>query len=91
MNPDGTSTGIEADSMHPLDAKEYMPVLPAVEGEVSLVFKTAPDEVTVKAWPVSEWGNLDAVDEAIAVPVSGKNHNFWKRTHLRGVCQMDSI
>ena len=82
MNPDGTSTGIEADSMHPLDAKEYMPVLPAVEGEVSLVFKTAPDEVTVKAWPVSEWGNLDAVDEAIAVPVSGEKITLLEGGHI---------
>ena len=82
MNPDGTSTGIEADSMHPLDAKEYMPVLPAVEGEVSLVFKTAPDEVTVKAWPVSEWSNLDAVDGAIAVPVSGEKITLLEGGHI---------
>lgn len=82
MNPDGTSTGIEADSMHPLDAKEYMPVLPAVEGEVLLLFKTAPDEVTVKAWPVSEWGNLDAVDEAIAVPVSGEKITLLEGGHI---------
>ena len=82
MNPDGTFTGIEADSMHPLDAKEYMPVFPAVEGEVWLVFDTAPDEITVKAWPVSLWGNLDAVDEAIAVPVSGEKITLLEGGHI---------
>ena len=82
MNPDGTFTGIEADSMHPLDAKEYMPVLPAVKGEVWLVFDTAPDEITVKAWPVSLWGNLDAVDEAIAVPVSGEKITLLEGGHI---------
>ena len=82
MNPDGTSTGIEADSMHPLDAKEYMPVLSAVKGEAWLVFDTAPDEVTVKAWPVSEWGNLDAVDDAIVVPVSEEKITLLEGGHI---------
>lgn len=68
-NADGTSTGIEADSMHPLDAKEYMPVLSAVEGEAWLIFDTAPDEITVKAWSVSQWGDFDAVDDAVEVSV----------------------
>lgn len=82
MNPDGTSTGIEADSMHPLDAKEYMPALPAVEGEAWLVFDTAPDEITAKAWPVSKWGDLSAVDEAISVPVSGDKITLLEGGHI---------
>lgn len=49
MNPDGTSTGIEADSLHPLTAKEYMPVLPAAGGDARLEFDIAPDEITVRA------------------------------------------
>lgn len=82
INPDGTSTGIEADSMHPLDAKEYMPVLPAVEGKARLVFNTAADEITVKAWPVSQWGNLEAVDEAIQVPVTGEEIVLLEGGHI---------
>lgn len=82
MNSDGTSTGIEADSMHPLDAKEYMPVLPAVKGEGWLQFDTAPDEVAVKAWPVSKWGDLDAVEEAIVVPVSGDKITLLEGGHI---------
>lgn len=82
MNPDGTGSGIEADSMHPLDAKEYMQMLPAVEGEAWLVFDTAPDEITVKAWPVSKWGDLSAVDEAIAVPVSGDKITLLEGGHI---------
>ena len=81
-NPDGTSTGIEADGMHPLEAKQYMPVLPAVKGKGWLQFDTTPDEVTVKAWPVSKWGDLNAVDEAIAVPVSGDKITLLEGGHI---------
>ena len=82
MNPDGTSTWLEADSMHPLDAKEYMPVLSAVQGKAKLIFETAPDEITVKAWPVSQWGNLDAANKAIVVPVSGDEITLLKGGHI---------
>lgn len=82
MNPDGTSTGIEADSMHPLDAKEYMPVIPAVEGELLFGFDTEPDEIMVRAWPISEWGNLETVDEAIEVPVSEFKFEVLKGGHI---------
>lgn len=81
-NPDGTSTGIEADGMHPLEAKQYTPVLPAVKGKGWLQFDTAPDEVTVKAWPVSKWGDLNAVDDAIAVPVSGDKITLLEGGHI---------
>lgn len=81
-NPDGTSTGIEADSMHPLDAKEYMPVLPAVKGAATLVFDTAPDEITVRAWPVSQWGNLDAADDAATVTMSGDEITLLEDGHI---------
>ncbi len=59
-----------------------MPVLPAVEGEAWLVFDTAPDEITVKAWPVSKWGDLSAVDKAIVVPVSGDKITLLEGGHI---------
>lgn len=45
-NGDGTQTGIEADSPHPLTMRELMPVLPVAAERVTLDFSTPPDTVT---------------------------------------------
>ena len=82
MNPDGTSTGIEADSLHPLTAKEYMPVLPAAGGDARLEFDIAPDEITVRAWPVSQWGNMEAIDKTASVAVSGDQITLLEGGHI---------
>ena len=68
QNEDGTSTAIEADSMHPLDAQEYMPDLPlaySYQSSVSafrayLQFAVAPDEIDVVYWSTDCWGNASA-------------------------------
>lgn len=74
-NEDGTWTGIEADSMHPLDAKEYMPcleLLPVITSSRSplsagMQWDTIPDEVTVRCWSDAYWGQYDAKSEALTV------------------------
>ena len=74
-NEDGTWTGIEADSMHPLNAKEYMPcleLLPVITSprsplKVRMQWDTIPDEVTVRCWDEACWGQYDAESEELTV------------------------
>ena len=74
-NGDGTQTGIESDSMHPLDinSKEHMPTLlitPTLNSsknplEAVLQFDVNPDEVSVHCWSDEHWGNTYAESEDI--------------------------
>ena len=76
-NGDGTSTGIEADSMHPLDSKEYMNELPLAYSYKSSVdsfkahlqFEAAPDEVEIRYWDESCWNDYSAESEELIVQV----------------------
>lgn len=74
-NEDGTWTGIAADSMHPLEAKEYMPcleLLPVAASsrshlKVRMQWDTIPDNVTVRCWSEAHWGQYDAESEELSV------------------------
>ena len=63
QNEDGTSTAIEADSMHPLEAQEFMTYLPLAYSYQSSVsafrayfqFVVAPDEIDVVYWSTDCW------------------------------------
>lgn len=76
-NGDGTQTGIESDSMHPLDSnsKEYMPTLLMTPTSYSsknpleavLQFDVTPDEVSVHCWSDEHWGNTFAGSEDISI------------------------
>ena len=74
-NGNGTSTGIEADSMHPLNAKEYMTELPLAYSYKSsidlfkahLQFETAPDEVEIRYWDASCWNDYSAERKELTV------------------------
>ena len=76
-NGDGTQTGIESDSMHPLDSnsKEYMPTLLITLTpnssknplEAVLQFNVTPDEVSVHCWSDEHWGNTSAQSEDILI------------------------
>ena len=75
QNPDGTGTGIESDSMHPLESKEYMPQLPITFMEDSdaspfyavLRFDTDPDEVSVRYWTEDCWNDVSVEGKTIEV------------------------
>jgi len=75
QNEDGTSTAIEADSMHPLESQEFMPDLPlaySYQSSVSafrayLQFVVAPDEIDVVYWGTDCWGNASADKNALEV------------------------
>lgn len=63
-NDDGTSTSEESDSLHPLQAKDYMTPLSLLPStlssanplEVNLRWDYVPDEVTVRCWGEECWG-----------------------------------
>ena len=68
QNEDGTWTGIEADSMHPLQAKEYMPnltLLPVMPSFAGMQWDTVPDKVSFRCWSEAYWGQYDAESETV--------------------------
>ena len=79
-NGDGTETGIEADSAHPLMLQGKLPVLSCYPDEISsrksnevtLLFEEEPDEVQVECWSEEHWGDYSTNSETI--PVVKKEH-----------------
>ena len=75
QNEDGTSTGIEADSLHPLQAKEYMTPLELIPTPLSsvdplqayLLWNTLPDKVSVYGWAEEDWEQPTAQKKEIPV------------------------
>lgn len=75
-NSDGTSVSVCSDSMHPLDAKEYMTplkLLPSYKSSADpfkayLLFEVSPDKVEVRCWDESCWNT--PVSEGENVPVT---------------------
>lgn len=75
QNEDDTWTGIEADSVHPLEAKEYMPSLALLPLYTSnpdpsiahLQWNTAPDKISVRCWDEKNLGQPDAESEELQV------------------------
>lgn len=74
-NGDGTATSVEADSLHPLQARELMPELeikPTPYSSVDplsayLQWDAMPDKVSVRCWNEDCWGQYDAKSEEIEV------------------------
>lgn len=75
QNEDGTWAGFEADSIHPLEAKEYMPclkLLPVISSsgshlKVTMQWDAAPDKTSVRCWNEKDWGQPDAESEELQV------------------------
>ncbi len=74
---DNGEVAICADSMHPLDGKDYMalvPLQPSILSHVNpyaayLQFPMAPDSVEVRCWDDDLFGQMDRVDECETVAV----------------------
>ena len=60
-NPDGTSTGVEADGLHPLDMIDLLTPLPLIEGcPLTLRFELGAltlDRLTIRRWDLSSAGD----------------------------------
>lgn len=76
-NEDGTYTGVEADSAHPLECKDNMPDIGIVYATTSalhprktyLQFDIIPAEVEVRYWSEEDWNNVDAESKELDVSV----------------------
>lgn len=69
----GQGVGVEADSVHPLEAKDSMSPLAVAREDSSAVaqleFEAAPDSVSVCAWDTSLWNRTDVEAQAVDVAV----------------------
>lgn len=66
-NGDGTVTATEADSAHPLDCKDLLPLLETTEGTATLRFSWEPDAVSVRCWSDEHWADANAESEDVDV------------------------
>lgn len=70
---DGQGVGVEADSVHPLEAKDSMSPLAVAREDSSAVaqleFEVAPDTVSVCAWDTAFWNRTDVEAQAVDVAV----------------------
>lgn len=71
----GTHTGVEADSAHPLDVRNELPgiscwpdeISSSKSNEVTLLFSVEPVEVTVRCWERAQWADNTAAGENVSV------------------------
>lgn len=59
-NGDGTMSGIEADSPHPLDLMDHLTPLETTVDMLELQFEVQPQSISVRCWNDSQWGNTGA-------------------------------
>lgn len=65
---DGSIVGTEADSPHPLDCRDLLPVLETTEGAAILLFSEEPDALlSARCWNDSHWADLSTKSEAVTV------------------------
>lgn len=84
QNEDGTGVGFESDSMHPLQAKEYMTPIDLIPSNISstdsleafLQWDTTPDKISVSCWSEEFWNQPTAASEEIPVNMSIIDSNF---------------
>ena len=78
LNEDGTSTAICADSLHPLQCRELMPMLvltPSYYNHIDpnagyLRFAVTPDTVSVRRWHMLDWDKPEAESTAIPTEIA---------------------
>ena len=76
-NEDSTYTGVESDSTHPLESKDYMPDLPLAYSYKSSIdsfkahfqFGIVPDEVEVRFWSTEYWNMPSEESDELEVQV----------------------
>lgn len=96
-NEDGTCTGIEVDSMHPLESKEYMSDLPLTYSYISAIdafkaylqFGIVPDDVEIRYWSTDCWNESTAESKELDIQAEtvfedGKNITSHSAKLLEG-------
>lgn len=67
INEDGTGRGINADSVHPLGAKQWLDPFRVSLGTLTLAFDEEPRELTVRCWADTQWGKVGTEPVEVAV------------------------
>lgn len=68
LNDDGTSTGMEADSVHPLECQDLLVLLETTDTTATLRFQEEPDAIlNVRCWSDEHWSDPAADSEAVVV------------------------
>lgn len=62
-NGDGTWTGVEADSSHPLEWQEFLVPMTTSDDSVDLSFDVEPQEISIRCWSDAYWGQVDVKEE----------------------------
>ena len=66
-NGDGTMTGIQADSPHPLDLMDHLTPLETTVDTLELQFEVQPQSISVRCWNDSQWGNTGAESQKVSL------------------------
>lgn len=91
-------TGIESDSIHPLEYKDHVETLTTADNTVTLEFDVPPDSISAEeCWSDENWGNTDAESEwfelngsEITLKPGGWIYVIgarWDRENYRGGCR----
>lgn len=68
INSDGTATGIESDSAHPLDCEALLTKLETTRTTAVLRFAEDPDKIlSIQCWSEERWGDTGASSEDVAI------------------------
>lgn len=66
-NGDGTWTGVESDSSHPLEWQEFLVPMTTSDDTVELYFDVEPQTFTIRCWSDAYWGQVDAKEEKASI------------------------
>ena len=67
-NSDGTTTSMEADSVHPLDCRAELVLLDTTQATALLQFQKEPDAIlSVRCWSDTHWSDPSAQSEDVTV------------------------
>ena len=86
-NGDGTEGGIENDSAHPLEAKEYMQPITMTSETLTayLRWEVTPDKVTVRCWSEKHWNDIYIKGVDVPVDIAGTDFVLGEDSEFAGL------
>lgn len=81
---DGIWTGVEADSMHPLQMQEYLTPFVTADDTIDLLFDVTPQDITIRCWSGVHWDDLDASGEV--AELDGNTLKLKNGAYIYEVC-----
>lgn len=80
----GLWKGVEADSAHPLDCREFLIPLESASDTVTLSFDVEPQDLTVQCWRDAHFGNAQASGEHI--PLDSDSLKLKEGAYIYEIC-----